>query len=290
MNERIQDLKSASERLLSFQSDIPMEFARKPRDLLDVDRWKATEFRQFLLYTGIVILKEHTSTEKYVHFLSLSCAIRILSCTRFNNLIDYAESLLKYFVKHFPQVYSKEELSYNVHGLLHLCNDVKRFGPLDNFSAFKFENFMYSLKRRIRATRKPLEQLHNRITELQSLPIFVHKQQEMPLFVESKSTIYFKNFCITSKHPDNCVSLNNSNCIVIIKRISKNKNNYIEGLKLNDLRDYFDTPCQSSVLGIFVANKSDTSEICCEINAINVKCVNIKLDERYLLILPLNSS
>lgn len=83
---------------------------------------------------------------------------------------------------------------------------------------------MYSLKRRIRATRKPLEQLHNRITELQSLPIFVHKQQEMPLFVESKSTIYFKNFCITSKHPDNCVSLNNSNCIVIIKKIlSKNK-------------------------------------------------------------------
>lgn len=112
----------------------------------------------------------------------------------------------------------------------------------------------------------------------------------MPLFVESKSNIYFKNFCITSKHPDNCVSLNNSNCIVIIKRISKNKNNYIEGLKLNDLRDYFDTPCQSSVLGIFVANKSDTSEICCEINAINVKCVNIKLDERYLLIIPLNSS
>lgn len=128
MNEK--DLKSASERLLSFQSDIPMEFARKPRDLLDVDRWKATEFRQFLLYTGIVILKEHTSTEKYVHFLSLSCAIRILSCTGFNNLIDYAESLLKYFVKHFPQVYSKEELSYIAHRLLHLCNDVKRFGPI----------------------------------------------------------------------------------------------------------------------------------------------------------------
>ena len=35
---------------------------------------------------------------------------------------------------------------YNVHGLTHLAEDVKDFGPLDSNSAFSFENFLGQLK------------------------------------------------------------------------------------------------------------------------------------------------
>lgn len=40
-------------RLLFLSNQVPKEFARHPRDLSDIERFKATELRAFLLYTGI---------------------------------------------------------------------------------------------------------------------------------------------------------------------------------------------------------------------------------------------
>lgn len=120
--------------ILKFKDYIPQEFARKPRKLSDIDRFKATELRQLLLYTGIVGFKNFVSTEFY--FLQLSCAIRLLAspslCVSLN---DVAKNLLHKFIRQYGRLYGYEYISYNVHNLSHLCEDVKLHGPVDYFSA-----------------------------------------------------------------------------------------------------------------------------------------------------------
>lgn len=66
-------------RFVSFAKFTPIEFARRPRDLDDTPRFKATEFRQIVLYTGIILFKEFLDKDAYEHFLKLSVAYRILS-------------------------------------------------------------------------------------------------------------------------------------------------------------------------------------------------------------------
>jgi hypothetical protein len=63
--------------LCRLRKSTPSDLARQPRTLDELKRWKATEFRQFLLITGPLVLKGVVDDEIYFHFLTLSTAMRV---------------------------------------------------------------------------------------------------------------------------------------------------------------------------------------------------------------------
>ena len=93
-------INQMSNRLLSLGCHIPKNFARRPRSLQEAKMWKATEFRQFLLYTGSVILHGILKSTFYQNFLLLSVSTRLLlSHCIFST--EYLKKLFKIFVKIF---------------------------------------------------------------------------------------------------------------------------------------------------------------------------------------------
>ncbi len=111
------------------------------------------ELRSFLLYSGPAILKDNLSPEKYEHFLYLHFAI-LVSPTLCSKYATLASDLLKYFVFKFGNICGLNHLIYNVHSLIHLSDECVKHGPLDQFSAFPFENYLGKLKKPHKISKK----------------------------------------------------------------------------------------------------------------------------------------
>jgi len=152
-----------STKLKSLRNQLPSELARQPRSLSEVKRWKATEFKQFLLYTGMSV----------PNTLSLSVAISVMLSYRsddqeYSTLLDFAKDLLKWFVDASSDIYGNSFVSYNVHSLIHLHQDVENFQcGLQEISTFPFENFMQRIKRMIRKNHQGLSQVARRMKEME---------------------------------------------------------------------------------------------------------------------------
>ena len=105
----IRDIESINNRMMYIKY-IPSQFARKPRTLYELDRWKATEFRLFVLYIGKIVVKGILKTKYYKHFIMLNHAIAILISVDKSTKIEelkLAKLILIYFVKHGITLYGK---------------------------------------------------------------------------------------------------------------------------------------------------------------------------------------
>ncbi|XP_031328823.1 uncharacterized protein LOC116159879 isoform X1 [Photinus pyralis] len=294
-----QKISDISSLLKQCSPNVPLEFNRKPRGLNEIRRWKATEFRQFLLYTGPIVLQSNINRDRYINFLSLHIAVIILSHPQHTTKIEYASELLKYFVKTFKILYGPENMSHNVHNLLHITDDVKYHGVLDNFSAFPFENHLQSILKSLRKCEKPLQQIVKRHSEKQNenynyekknCPIYKRDQNATSLLTKLKITshsksVAYSNFILTTREPDNCCRLKNGD-VIIIKDIVLNQNEFkFLGNKYLSLTSLYSSPCESSDLGIFAAKSTDFDTDCLfEFENVDYKCLHFKIAHKSFVV------
>ena len=240
-------------RLCSLQ--LPKEFNRKGRSLDDISYWKATEFRTFLLYTGVFILKNVLPENQYKHFIYFHVAIRILcnpNATR--EQIIFAGDALKHFVTNFSVLYGDLHIVYNVYSLIHLAIDVLVHGPLDSFSCFGFESYLGKIKKLLRNSRLPLKQIVRRLSEIDAMQSALNRSG-LARKSASKSSTSFESIIPNSKN--DCYIVVPRRAPLIIKVTAMDAVSVTGySFKIDKLRDgafneFYRIPVDSSDLNIF---------------------------------------
>lgn len=304
---KAEDVDEFSKSLISLGSMIPCEFARKPRGIDEIKRWKATECRLFLHYLGPINLNKILADEYVLHFNTLHAGLTILSNKeeyKTNN--DLADTLLKRFVETFKILYGEDYLIYTIHCMQHLAKEtLLQNGPLDNYTAYPFVNYMQTLKRMIRRPSNVLPQLFRRLVE--------NSQNKKSKFVERKksdsypqlskptktnvpsgfSTAYeelrLQTFKLTNKRPDNCCYLKNGNIILINCIVEKDNKPVIIGKIFKTLKSFPNYPGKSEDLDLYVAEELGETIICPE-NEIKKKAVLLSIKEKFFIIPLLHTS
>lgn len=291
-----------SKRLESLHEYIPVDFVRKPQNLNHIKKWKATELRQFLLYTGIFVLNGIIPKDHMKHFQIFHTAILILSHPSLAvQLCNYAQTLLIEFVKAFDNFYGPNSKVYNVHNLVHLADDVRNLNrSLDDISAFDFENLLGKIKRYLRSGAKPLSQLTRRLSEGTSVfqeninnSELKRKHNCRPFIGDIESSvsqykeIIFNKYHFVTCHKSNRYALLKNGNIVQIFNIVLKSSQEIHCANLickqfTKYSNYFTYPCESRKLKIYRMYKLEDSFKIVGLSEIEAKCIVFKDNISYI--------
>jgi hypothetical protein len=185
---------------------VPHDFTRKPRTIGELKNWKASEFRLFVLFTGLpcvrsAIVSDEFQVDHFYHFALLSTALRFLHAVPISKArVQIAQVLLDNFVRILPNLYSIQECTYNSHALLHLPSQVLDHGSLAFTSAFVFESFIAHLKNLYSGTRGIPKQMVKKLGICQSYKGYVSEKCK-----EDPSAAWLAQRLLNEKSNTRCV-------------------------------------------------------------------------------------
>lgn len=150
----------------------PSEITRVPRSITEYKMWKASEWKNFLLYYSLPCLQGIRMPKKYIdHWFFLVCSMHIFLREKISP-VDFAiaERSIRQFVLSMEDIYNAPQLMrFNVHLLLHIPQSVKNFGGLWATSCFSYEHYNGILAKMFRSSQAVPQQICKFYLRLQSL-------------------------------------------------------------------------------------------------------------------------
>ncbi|KAL7290838.1 hypothetical protein TKK_0015573 [Trichogramma kaykai] len=129
----------------------PLEFAGK---------YKATEWRTWLLFLSLPVLKDILPEDEFLSFSKfVSSVYELLKEKITDDDLRKVEYNLLNFTGQSEIDYYEGFITFNVHSLNHYCHAVKHCGPFWSTSAFPFENGSFEFMREINAPNGCLRQI-----------------------------------------------------------------------------------------------------------------------------------
>jgi hypothetical protein len=150
----------------------PSEVKRLPRSLTARKYWKASEFRNFLLFYSPICLK-HLLPKVYLHhwYLLLFSIHNLMRNELSSDKVLQCDLALHKFVVEFAELYGPEHVSDNVHLMTHLATSVDWWGPLWANSAFLFEDANGKLLKFFHGTQGITKQIFRSFTSAARLRV-----------------------------------------------------------------------------------------------------------------------
>lgn len=278
------------------EKNLPKEIHRSIRSLDSIKHWKGSEFRTFLLYIGIVVLKDIVRADVYEHFLYLFCAVTICSANVYKQLVPLAKTLFDEYVSMYIDLYGQHIVSPNIHNLCHVTENVERFGNLNTISTYPFENAARHIKLKLKQCDKSIEQASKRISEANS--IMKTKEYSTPMvefkypFVSIQYShispykhLNIKNVVFSNRRLGDKWFMTNSGEIVEFKCVMNIKNETIIcGSPLKEKKDFFIKPFKSSFIDIYLCEKESENDRPYQLNEIKCKMFCLCYDDKFVFV------
>lgn len=273
----------------------PSDFHRKIRNIEKFKMWKGTELRSFLMFIGPVVLQSTISKEHYRIFMILHTAFAILKdkkfCRQFNSV---ASKLMLHFVDEFEICFGPEYITYNFHLATHLSQDCLTFGPLDEFSCFKFESYMGKLKSYVKSPHRPLEQISNRINENFKRNGLKCKGFNSILTLEDKiddnhySKLILNQTFVKNNDRDCFVQTICRKIIKVDKFLQTDEGIFMIGHEFTNINSIYSLPIESEDIDEFKVKMSHKIDCIISVNKIYRKFYVVEINHDQALFFPLS--
>lgn len=189
------------------QIKFPSEFARTQRSIDQRSLYKANEFKNFIFYTSIGLIDYlpdlyFNNVLKYIIFLRILCQEKLNE----DDLI-LCQVLIEDFISEYQELYSLDNMTYNLHAHLHLVFQASKFGPINKTSAFAFEGMFKNFREMYQGTCGFAGQI---VKKLQIENEYFFRQYEKVDKIKNKRILNFVNSMIKKNHsPKTIVDSNN---------------------------------------------------------------------------------